>query len=235
MRAKILGYDIEASSLNADYGIVLCVGFGYVDASPVKVIDLHDYDGGNVIKQEKKLLKHASELLLEADIWLSHYGSRGRFDLNYLQSRLAYHRLPFLPPTHPQIDTWRISRDNLRLSSNRLGSISTHLGTKEQKNAILPEQWILALSGDKRAMAYVVEHCRRDIAVLREDYLRLRPLAANHPNVALMNDRPDGCKFCGSTRMMSLGWQYTQARKYRRFECRECGGINRARKAEKVA
>src|SRR5262245_49321937 len=140
MPASILAYDLECSSLNANFGQVLCCGYGYVDSVKVTVPSIHDYSG-DCLQAEKKLLKDVSAIMLDADIWLGHYACKGRFDLNFLQTRLAWHGLPFLPGNHPQIDTWKIARDNLRLSSNRLATISDLLGTSEEKNSIESDQW----------------------------------------------------------------------------------------------
>jgi uncharacterized protein YprB with RNaseH-like and TPR domain len=228
---KILAWDIEAGSLSADFGLVLCVGFKEVGKGKPFVLNILDYLGADkdIIKAERKLLIEVSAELLEADIWLTHYGSRGRFDLNFVQSRLLYHRLPILPPKFPQIDTWRISRNELRLHNNRLVTLQEFLGITNEKNAIKGDQWIRALSGHKASMSYVVEHCRRDVLVLEEVYELLKPLCMEHPNKGLIDGR-GGCSICGGNRLQRRGFHITRTRKYRRLQCQDCGAWSREAK-----
>lgn len=228
---KILAWDIEAGSLSADFGLVLCVGFKEVGKGKPEVESILDYLGkdNDIIKAERRLLIAVSERLLEADVWLTHYGSRGRFDLNFVQSRLLYHRLPILPPKYPQIDTWRVAKNDLKLHNNRLATIQEFLGVENEKNAIKGDQWIRALTGHKPSMAYVVEHCRRDVLVLEEVYLLLRPLVDTHPNRGLLSGG-DGCSNCGGHKLQRRGYHITRTRKYRRLQCQDCGAWSREAK-----
>lgn len=233
---KILAWDIEAGSLSADFGLVLCVGFKEVGHGKPEVISILDYLGrdNDIIKAERRLLIAVSERLLSSDVWLTHYGSRGRFDLNFVQSRLLYHRLPILPPKYPQIDTWRVAKNELRLHNNRLATIQEFLGLENSKNAIKGDQWIRALAGHKPSMAYVVEHCRRDVLVLEEVYQLLRPLVTDHPNKGLI-DGDHGCSNCGGKKLQRRGFHVTRTRKYRRLQCQDCGAWSREAKPVEVA
>jgi len=233
---RILAWDIEASNLSADFGIVLCVGFKIVGEGKPEVLNVLDYQGKDkdIIKAERRLLLDVSERLLAADAWLTHYGSRGRYDLNFVNTRLLYHRLPLLPPKHPQIDTQKISYNDLKLHNNRLITIQEFLGLENEKNAIKGEQWIRALGGHGPSMAYLVDHCRRDVLVLEEVYLLLRPLATDHPNKGLI-DGSEGCSVCGSTKLQRRGYHVTRCFKFRRLQCQDCGSWSRERKAVETA
>jgi hypothetical protein len=57
---NILAWDIEASNLAADFGIVLCVGFKEVGVGKPEVLNILDYAGKDLIAKEKKLLKDVS-------------------------------------------------------------------------------------------------------------------------------------------------------------------------------
>lgn len=233
---EILAWDIEASGLNADFGIVLCVGFKTVGKGRPEVFNVLDYRNKDkdLIRAERKLLIDVSEKLLTGDVWLTHYGSRGRYDLNFVNTRLLYHRLPMLPTKFPQIDTWRVARNDLKLRSNRLVVISEFLGTKDEKNAIKPEQWIRALGGHEPSMDYIVEHCRRDVLVLEEVYNLIRPLVTDHPNKGLLDGR-GGCSTCGSKKLQRRGFHVTRTRKYRRLQCQDCGTWSREAKPIEIA
>lgn len=219
---RILAWDIEASNLNADFGIVLCVGFKEVGRGRPEVYDILDYQGkgGDLIKAERRLLQDVSKRLLDSDVWLTHFGTW--YDVPFVNSRLLYHRLPILPPNYSHIDTWKIARNRLKLRNNRLITISEFLGTEDEKNAIKPEQWLRALGGHRPSMAYIVDHCRRDVLVLEEAYTRLRPLVLDHPSRGLVDGR-GGCGVCGHAQLQKRGFHLTRTRKYQRFQCQQCG------------
>ena len=217
---KILSWDIEASNLAADFGIIFCVGFKEVGKGKPKVFSLLDYDETDVVKAERLLLQDVSRELLTADVWLTHYGTW--FDIPFVNSRLLWHKLPVLPPTFAHIDTWKISRNRLKLSSNRLATIQNFLGTEDTKNAIKPLMWVRALGGHRPSMRYIVEHCRRDVLVLEEAYRRIRPLVLDHPSRGLVDGR-GGCGVCGAAKLQARGFHVTRTRKYQRYQCQSCG------------
>jgi len=224
---KILAYDIEASNLNADFGIVLTFGSKFVEHGKVEVLNILDYldKSQDLIKAEKRLLIDISTRMLTADVWLGHFSTW--YDLPFINTRLLYHRLPILPPNFSQLDTWKIARNRLKLRNNRLITISEFLGTEDEKNAIKPEQWIRALGRDRKSMAYIVDHNRRDVLVLEEAYLRLRGLVLDHPNRGLVDGR-GGCSVCGENKLQSRGYAITRTRRYRRFQCMGCGSWSKS-------
>ena len=229
---KITAWDIEASNLSADFGIVLCCGFKNVGEGKPVVFNILDYAGKDLIAQERNLLKDISTRLLESDAWLTHYGTW--YDIPFVNSRLLYHKLPILPANFSHMDTWKISRNRLKLRNNRLKTISEFMGTEEEKNAIKPEQWIRALGGHRSSMDYIVEHCRRDVLVLEETYIRLRPLVLDHPNRGLVDGR-GGCSVCGGESLQKRGFHITRTRKYQRFQCQGCGAWSRGSKPIAIA
>lgn len=230
---RILSWDLECSGLNADFGIILCAGFKEVGKGKAEVYNILDYsEGGDLIRAERRLLKDISTRLLDCDVWLTHYGTW--FDVPFVNSRLLYHKLPVLPANFSHLDTWKISRNRLKLRSNRLVTISEFLGTDEHKNAIKPEQWIRAMGGHIPSMNYIVEHCRRDVVVLEEVYNRLRPLVLDHPNRGLIDGR-GGCGICGADKLQKRGFHVTRTRKYQRYQCSSCGGWSKGTKPVEIA
>src|SRR3990167_11468304 len=133
---NILAYDIEASNLSADFGIILTFGSKTVGKGRPAVLNILDYtdSSGDLLKAEKRLLKDITEAMLSADVWLGHYAIY--YDLPFINTRLLYHGLPVLPANFAQIDTWRISRNRLKLRNNRLATIQQFLKLKDEKNAI---------------------------------------------------------------------------------------------------
>jgi uncharacterized protein YprB with RNaseH-like and TPR domain len=223
----ILSLDIEASNLSADFGIILTFGSKVVGKGRPSVLNILDYRdvSGDLIRAEKRMLVDICKVMLSADVWLTHYGTW--YDLVFINSRLLYHGMPVLPPSYPHIDTWKISRNRLKLRNNRLATIQQFLNLPSEKNAIQPEQWIRALGGHKSSMDYIVEHNRRDVLVLEEAYNRLRPLILDHPNKGLIDGR-GGCTVCGSHNLQKRGWHVTRTRKYQRFQCQKCGAWSKS-------
>lgn len=226
---KILSWDLECSSLNADYGVILCCGFKEVDGPKPEVLNAFDYRSkdNDLIKAERRLLKDVSKRLLQADVWLTHYGTW--FDIPFLNTRLLYHRLPIVPANFNHIDTWKISRNRLKLRNNRLVTIQSFLKTDTEKNAIKPEQWIRALGGHQKSMDYIVEHCRRDVVALAEVYKIIRPLVLDHPNRGLIDGR-GGCSVCGAEKLQKRGFHITRVYRWQRYQCTGCGAWSRSTK-----
>jgi hypothetical protein len=221
---RILSWDLECSNLAADFGIILCCGFKELGTSKPDVISILDYldSTKDLIRAEKRMLVDISKRLLDCDIWLTHFGSW--FDIPFVNTRLLYHGLPTLPPSYPHVDTWKVSKNRLKLRNNRLITISEFLGTKESKNAIKPEQWIRALGGHAPSMAYIVA----------QTYKRLRPLITDHPNKGLIDGR-GGCSVCGAQRLQKRGFHVTRTRKYARYQCMQCGAWSKGTKPVEIA
>lgn len=229
---KLISWDLETSALNADYGVILCAGFKTVGEGKARVISVEDYKGKDLIAREKHLVKDLFEVLVNADCWLTWFGTY--FDIPYLNSRLLYHRLPTLPANFPHVDGWKTSRNRLKLRNNRLKTVQEFLGTDTEKDAVLGPMWIKAVAGDSKALKYVIEHCRKDVKALEEAYLLLRPLILDHPNKGLMDGR-GGCAVCGGTKVQRRGFHVTRTRKYRRLHCQECGAWSRESKPVETA
>lgn len=224
----ILALDIEASNLSADFGIILTFGSKVVGSGRrVEVLNILDYtdDSNDLIKAEKRMLKDICKRMLAADVWLGHYACY--YDLPFINTRLLYHELPILPPNFALIDTWRISRNRLKLRNNRLNTVQDFLKLPTSKNSIKPEQWTRALGGHRPSMAYIVEHNRRDVLVLEEAYERLKPLVLDHPNRGLVDGR-GGCAVCGARKLQARGFHITRTRKYQRYQCQECGAWSKS-------
>jgi uncharacterized protein YprB with RNaseH-like and TPR domain len=226
-----LAFDIEASNLSADFGIVLCVGFKEVGSTKgAEILSIRNYPGKDIIAQEKKLLKDVSTRLMDSDVWIAHFGRW--YDTVFINTRLLYHNLPVLPPNFPLIDTWRICRNHMKLRNNRLKTLEEFLRLDNTKNAIKPEQWLKALGGHNSSLRYIEEHCRRDVEVLVEAYERIRPLMANHP--AKFGSQKS-CPTCGSQRLQRRGFHLTRTRRYQRWQCQECGSWTKDSVPQKVS
>lgn len=219
---RILFWDIESTQLDADFGFMLAYGYkaqGDKKPTVVSVLEQPTKDG----EPDTNLLRHAYTTLCSADMWVTFYGKE--FDVKFLKSRMLNLGLT-LPPIH-HVDLYFIAKQNMKLHSHRLASISAFLGV-EEKTPLVGRTWVLASRGNKNAIKEVIEHCRQDVVVLEQAYDKLRPYIRTHPHVFNIG----ACQSCGSTRLQARGTQpkllqsgrltkrYT---KVRRIQCMDCG------------
>jgi hypothetical protein len=87
-----------------------------------------------------------------------------------------------------------------------------------------------------------VKYCKNDVLITTQLYNRLLPWI-DGLNVPLFDSGGTGtgtdqasasCTRCGGNRIHSKGWAYTTTTRYRRFQCKGCGGWMRAAKSEPV-
>lgn len=166
--------DIEATNLKADFGIVICWVI-----KPDKTKDvLKRCITPRELKTclDRKVIEALIKVLPRFDRVIAHYGSR--FDVPFLRSRALSLGLEF--PEYKslwQTDTWRIARNKLCISSNRLGNVANLLGIKEKKTPITSQHWIAALTGNKESLAYILRHCEIDVKILEQVYNRISEFA----------------------------------------------------------
>ena len=227
MSQPIYLFDIEATNLNANFGYVLCVAWKELGKSKINCMSVEDYatykkDPTN----DRELLKEVRDELSKAGALISWYGPG--FDIKYINTRLIGHRETALPPI-PNIDGWRIAKEKMKLTSNRLASVSAFLGVQE-KTPLSGPIWIKASAGDTKALAYIKKHCKQDVVVLEEVYNLIKGLATTGPNVAAITDQPvESCPRCGKGPLQKRGFKITVAQKSQRYQCQSCGGWSHGR------
>jgi hypothetical protein len=163
-------------------------------------------------------------VLAEADCSVAHFGDS--FDLRYLKTRALIHGLDPLPPT-PTIDTKKIAKAQFYFNYNSLDYIGKTLGVGGKANHS-SGLWLDILTGGTsekavNAIKKMVTYNKRDVTLLRDVFLKLRPHIPNHINRELFGNT--GCPRCGSKKVQSRGVYYAQTRTYRRWQCQgQCKG-----------
>jgi hypothetical protein len=160
-------------------------------------------------------------LLDEADIVVAHNGDR--FDVNKVKAK--FYEYGMTPPSPFKIvDTLKVSRANFGHSSHRLDHIAKKrkLGQKLKTDFDL---WLDVMRGVKSEQERMIAYNIKDVELLEEVYLEVRPWVTNHPNYGVYTDgKKTVCPKCGSDHIHYRGYAYTTAGKFRRFVCRDCGG-----------
>jgi uncharacterized protein YprB with RNaseH-like and TPR domain len=154
-------FDIECTSLNADFGIVLCAVIKPSGGAP-KV-----FRGDQLNKKwdTKRSDDSAAEELAKYDILAAHNGAR--FDMPFLRTRMMRWGMPPMPK--PKIvDPCQILRQQFKLSSNSLDRSTSFLGFNS-KSPVEGNMWLQAsLDGNRKAMNYIVKHCVEDVLMLEK-------------------------------------------------------------------
>ena len=139
---------------------------------------------------------------------------------------MAVHGLE--PPTgFKEVDTLQVARKQFKFTSNRLDDLCRVLGIGEKHETGGFSTWEGCMEGDEKAWRKMKTYNRHDVILLEALYLRLLPWMTNHPNMAVMSDKPDACPKCGArqSQIQSRGWRYYQLTKRRAFRCAMCRGI----------
>ena len=145
-------FDLETSSLNANFGIVLCA---VVKGSDRKKPYVFRGDSYEPWKQGKRsddsfLVKDIVACLSGYDVLVAHNGAR--FDVPFLRTRMAKWS-PHLEcgafPNKKLVDPVQLARNKLRMSSNGLAALASLIGAGE-KTLVDGDVWLRAsLDGDK--------------------------------------------------------------------------------------
>jgi len=178
-------------------------------------------------ESDTRILKGVWQLLDEADMVIGH--NSDRFDIPRLNTRFLINGMgPPLP--YRSIDTLKVAK-KFAFTSNRLDQVNKTLGLPRKMETKF-ELWKKCVEGDEKALEKMRKYNKRDVNILEETYLTLRPWITSHPNIGLYIELNEPvCSNCGSTNIMWKGHYYTNVSKFRSGRC-ECGAIVRMRQNE---
>lgn len=177
-------------------------------------------------EDDSRIIKSLWNLVNEADILIAHNGKN--FDIPKINSRFLMNGLQ-PPKPYQQIDTLDVVRKQFGFSSNRLDALAGYFGI-DHKLSTGFELWAKCMNGDKEALEYMNKYNEKDVEILEEVYLKLRPWIKNHPNVGMYIDSNEPvCANCGGNNLTKIeGYHYTQTAKYELYRC-DCGAVSRGR------
>lgn len=180
-------------------------------------------------EDDSRITRDLWKLINEASIVVAHNGNS--FDIPKLNSRFIINGL--IPPKpYFSIDTKVIASKQFGFSSNKLDALAGYFGI-EHKDKTDFELWKLCLEGNQDALNYMNKYNIKDVDILEEVYLILRPWIKNHPNVSLFNNADERqCSYCGSGNVDEIDGElyYTSVGGYKMYRCNCCNGISRGRK-----
>ena len=159
-------FDLETSGFDADWDIMLtaCIKPYGRDTMVFRADDYPEWtanranDRGIVVDIANEIRKHA--------VVVGHYSER--FDVKFLRAKMFRHGLEPLPPMFG-IDTWRIAKNNFKVSNRRMKSLSVFAEIPMEKEEPDGTRWMRAsFGGDKAAMDDIVLHNIRDVEILEK-------------------------------------------------------------------
>ena len=201
---------------------VICFGARWYGQKKIQFSSVH-HDG------KEAMLKSIHELLDAADAVVG-WNSAG-FDVKHLHREFIENGM--LPPSpHKEIDLMRVAKQRFRFPSNKLDYVSQKLGLGSKVKHSGFELWVKCMAGDDKAWREMKKYQIQDVDLLVGMYEKFLPWIKNHPNRAIIDNRPDACINCASEKLQSRGTENTATGSYRRFQCQACGKWQRSSKSE---
>jgi len=209
---------------------MLCFSYKWLGEKRIYTHSLRDYPGyQRDMENDKKLVESLHRLFDSADILIAHNGDR--FDIR--KSNAKFLKYDLKPPSHYRtVDTLKIARKHFGFDSSRLNALGQYLGVGGKKPTTGFDLWKRCMGGEDAAWKEMENYNRRDIELLEQIYLKLRPYAATHPNMALYAGSPGKyaktsghppCQRCQSIRTKKNGTWLVNAGRYQQMRCQDCG------------
>lgn len=172
-------------------------------------------------QDDKQLLKEFCNIAREYDVLVAQNGDS--FDIKVLTGRLFQQGLPSLNNIMT-LDTLKMSRQNMRLTSHKLDYKSKLIG-EGGKYEMHMTDWLRVEKGDKKALKKMGHYCEIDVLELQKVFWALLPYCNKLPvqlGVLASNDR-NSCGLCGSTDLKRNGTRPSSSGLKQRWYCGECG------------
>lgn len=174
---------------------------------------------------KERMVRAAHRLLSEADAVVG--WNSARFDTRWLHAEFQRMGLS-RPSPYVNVDLMRIQKRDAFMLSNKLESRRLWLGEQGKLDTGGFGLWKGVMDGDREARRKMEEYNRLDVAITEEEFDRMRSggWVRGLPNHAI--DGGHCCPSCGSGKLQARGWQHTKTRRYKRFQCRDCGAWSQA-------
>lgn len=165
-------FDIETTHLKGNFGVMLC--YCILDDATGE-IKSHIITRDEVLNHEtrdKAVIRSLIKDLTSFDEIITFYGTK--FDIPFSRTRALIHGMTF--PTYGTLkhkDVYYTVRHKFSLHSNRLENACRTLTGTTNKTGLDPLTWQRAAYGDRKALAYILDHCREDVKDLRRLYYKV--------------------------------------------------------------
>jgi DNA polymerase elongation subunit (family B) len=167
-------------------------------------------------------LKKLHAVLDQADIVVTYNGKR--FDIPTLYKEFVQHGLNPPAPFH-HIDLYQTVKRQFRWASNKLDFVCQQLGLGSKVHHKGQELWTDVEAGCPKAQRIMEKYNRGDVILLEKLYKKLLPWIKGHPTVSLLEGHSGShkCPSCGGHHLQHRGYRTTKTRRYKRYQCQDCG------------
>lgn len=218
--------NVGLNMIERDWSVLSWAAKWYHD-SPEEIMYM-DQRNAKDINDDKKILKEIWKLLDEADIVVGQNSKA--FDIKKLNARFIMHGMK-PPSSFRQIDTKIIAKRHFAFTSNKLEYMTDKLCTKYKKlkHGKFPgfSMWAECMKGNIEAWEEMEEYNKYDVLSLEELYEILLPWDDSINFTMYFED--DVCS-CGNTEFKKNGFYYTNASKFQKYKCKNCGTEFRGKK-----
>jgi len=124
--------------------------------------------------RDTRILETLINVLKRFDRVIHHYGDRA--DLPLIRTRALIQGIEF--PGYGELfttDLWKIAKSKFALSSNSQKNIAEAFLKKTEKTRVESKLWLAAIQGDKKALHFILEHCKADVRDLERNAKVLLP------------------------------------------------------------
>lgn len=167
----------------------------------------------------KTMLNKIHKLLSEADAVVHYNGTK--FDIPTLNKEFLLYKLK-PPAPYKQIDLLKTARSQFRFPSNKLDYVAQQLELGKKLKHSGHELWINCMAKKEDAWQEMEDYNKQDVLLLEKVYEELKPWIKGHVNHGVYEDGLC-CTNCGSINYKRSGYAYTQATRYQRYVCKDCG------------
>jgi DNA polymerase elongation subunit (family B) len=215
-------------TMRATITTIICAGWKYYGGSKTECINAWDFPKRwkNDVNDDFMVCKKIYDVLKDTDAVVTYNGKR--FDWKFLQTRLAFHGLPFLGKIH-HIDCCNIARGNLFALNNKLGTIGELLADDKKLAHTGWKLWVDTYHKCPKALKLMEKYCKQDVKLLEKVFKKMLPFINNMPNHNLYKSEAQYkkgvkvCPNCGSEKIYHNGVRSTKTVIYRRMNCKDCG------------
>jgi len=222
---QLFDNNVALNQIQSDWHL-LSFSAKWLGDSPDEIIyadQRHEKD----ISNDKKLLQKVWKLLDKADIVIGQNSKK--FDIKKLNARFILNGMQ-PPSSFRQIDTLQIAKKHFGFTSNKLAYMSSKLCTVykklEHKDFAGHEMWVECLKGNKKAWKAMEKYNKWDVLSLEELYNKLIPWDQKI-NLNVYSDSLGSTCTCGTSNFIKNGSSYTNAGKFLRIKCKDCGAETR--------
>lgn len=185
VKHTIFFLDIETSSLDADSGMVVAIGYAKDNGIPKTLFVKSFKDESSIISEVFKLIKDKKIVTFNGS----------RFDVPFLTARGLKYDLYF--PKIEMVDLYCWAKKYLRLQSRRFHDICLFYDIPHQEisGKEVNELFIKAMSGRQKAKQRIIDHLKQDIEAMQAFYKKIKPLIGSYSPDCFLDQNLKGSKW----------------------------------------